>query len=78
MFPGEVSLPSEPLISDIVLPPTGASTSQSTMGVDMMSSLSASERTQGAWEKLLTESGFKIAKWPDSQEYEVIIEAEIA
>ena len=67
------------LIYDIILPPTGASISQSTMDVNMMSLLSASERTQGAWEKLLTEYGFKIIKfWPDPQEYEMIIEAEIA
>ncbi|KAJ5459556.1 S-adenosyl-L-methionine-dependent methyltransferase [Penicillium daleae] len=67
------------LVYDIVLPPTGASISQSTMDVNMMSLLSASERTQGAWEKLLTESGFKIVKfWPDPQQYEMIIEAEIA
>ncbi|CEJ57479.1 hypothetical protein PMG11_06170 [Penicillium brasilianum] len=67
------------LVYDIVLPPTGASISQSTMDVNMMSLLSASERTQGAWEKLLTDSGFKIVKlWPDPQQYEMIIEAEIA
>lgn len=51
------------LIYDIVLPPTGASVSQSVMDVNMMSLLSASERTQGAWEKLLTESGFKIVNF---------------
>jgi hypothetical protein len=63
----------------IVLPPTGAGISQSTMDVNMMSVLSASERTQGAWEKLLAESGFKVVKfWPDPQQYEMIIEAEIA
>jgi hypothetical protein len=67
------------LIYDIVLPPIGASISQSTMDVNMMSLLSASERTQSAWEKLLTDSGFKIVKfWPDPQQYEMIIEAEVA
>lgn len=66
-------------IYDIVLPPTRASISQATMDVEMMSLLSASERTQGAWEKLLTEAGLKIANfWPDPQEYEMIIEAEVA
>ncbi|OKO99643.1 hypothetical protein PENSUB_8296 [Penicillium subrubescens] len=49
------------------------------MDVNMMSLLSASELIQGAWEKLLTESGFKVEKfWPDPQQYEMIIEAEIA
>ncbi|OGM44432.1 O-methyltransferase [Aspergillus bombycis] len=67
------------LIYDIVLPPIGASISQTTMDVEMMSLLSASERTQGAWEKLLTDAGFKIINfWPDPQEYEMIIEAEVA
>ncbi|OJJ83933.1 uncharacterized protein ASPGLDRAFT_58335 [Aspergillus glaucus CBS 516.65] len=66
-------------IYDIVLPPTGASISQATMDVEMMSLLSASERTRGAWEKLLTEAGLKIANfWPDPREYEMIIEAEVA
>lgn len=67
------------LIYDIVLPPVGASISQTTMDVEMMSLLSASERTQDAWQKLLTDAGFKIINfWPDPQEYEMIIEAEIA
>ncbi|KAF9891585.1 hypothetical protein FE257_003596 [Aspergillus nanangensis] len=66
-------------IYDIVLPPTGASISQTTMDVEMMSLLSAAERTQGTWEKLLADSGFNIVKfWPDPQEYEMIIEAEVA
>lgn len=66
------------LIYDIVLPATGASISQTTMDVNMMSLLSASERTQAAWEKLLSDSGFKIANfWPDPQQYEMIIEAEV-
>jgi hypothetical protein len=66
-------------IYDIVLPSTGASISQTTMDVNMMSLLSASERTQDAWEKLLTSAGLKIINfWPDPQEYEMIIEAETA
>lgn len=66
-------------VYDIVLPPTGASISQTTMDVNMMSLLSASERTQDAWEKLLTDAGFKIVNfWPDPQEYEMVIEAEVA
>ncbi|KAJ5585115.1 uncharacterized protein N7459_004915 [Penicillium hispanicum] len=66
-------------VYDIVLPPTGASISQTTMDVEMMSLLSASERTQGNWEALLTDAGFKICNfWPDPQQYEMVIEAEIA
>lgn len=66
-------------IYDIVLPPTGASISQTTMDVEMMSLLSAAERTQGTWTKLLTDAGFKIVNfWPDPQQYEMVIEAEIA
>lgn len=66
-------------VYDIVLPPTGASISQTTMDVNMMALLSASERTQSAWQNLLTASGFKIVKfWPDPQQYEMVIEAEIA
>lgn len=66
-------------VYDIVLPPTGASISQATMDVEMMSLLSAAERTQAAWEKLLTDAGLKIVKfWPDPQQYEMIIEAEVA
>lgn len=66
-------------IYDIVLPPTGASISQTTMDVNMLSLLSASERTQDAWMKLLTDSGFRIVKfWPDPQQYEMVIEAEVA
>ncbi|KAF5677833.1 hypothetical protein FCIRC_6654 [Fusarium circinatum] len=66
-------------VYDIVLPPTGASISQTTMDVQMMSLLSASERTKSQWEELLTGAGFKIVKfWPDPQRYEMLIEAEIA
>ncbi|KAL5360168.1 S-adenosyl-L-methionine-dependent methyltransferase [Aspergillus floccosus] len=66
-------------IYEVVVPPKGASISQATMDVEMMSLLSASERTQAAWEKLLTESGLKIVNfWPDPQEYEMVIETEVA
>ncbi|KAJ5519626.1 Winged helix-turn-helix transcription repressor DNA-binding [Penicillium fimorum] len=66
-------------VYDIVLPPTGASISQATMDVEMMSLLSASERTQSAWTKLLADAGLQIVNfWPDPQQYEMVIEAEIA
>lgn len=66
-------------IYEVVLPPTGASVSQATMDVEMMSLLSASERTQSAWERLLGDAGLKIIRiWPDPQECEMLIEAEVA
>ncbi|KAJ6016241.1 hypothetical protein N7540_010832 [Penicillium herquei] len=66
-------------IYDIVLPPTGASISQTTMDVQMLALLSASERTEGAWKRLLADSGLRVCKfWPDPQQYEMVIEAEIA
>ncbi|KAM0487389.1 hypothetical protein ACHAP7_001902 [Fusarium lateritium] len=66
-------------VYDIVVPPTGASISQTTMDIQMMSLLSASERTKSQWEELLLSAGFKIVNfWPDPQEYEMLIEAEIA
>ncbi|KAJ0416865.1 S-adenosyl-L-methionine-dependent methyltransferase [Aspergillus carlsbadensis] len=75
MTPGYSKL----FVYDIVLPPTGASISQTTMDVNMMSLLSAAERTQAAWETLLTGAGFRIVKfWPDPQQYEMVIEAEVA
>ncbi|KAJ5561303.1 hypothetical protein N7535_004230 [Penicillium sp. DV-2018c] len=67
------------IIYDIVLPLAGASISQATMDVEMMSLLSASERTRGAWIKLLTDAGLRIVNfWPDPQQYEMVIEAGIA
>ncbi|KAJ5730043.1 uncharacterized protein N7483_004551 [Penicillium malachiteum] len=66
-------------IYDIVLPSTGASISQTTMDVQMLALLSASERTEGAWKKLLADAGLRVCKfWPDPQQYEMVIEAEIA
>ncbi|KAM7223204.1 O-methyltransferase domain containing protein [Rhypophila decipiens] len=66
-------------VYDIVLPPKGTSISQATMDVSMMCLLSASERTKSQWETLLTGAGLKIVKfWPDPQEYEMLIECEVA
>ncbi|KAH8591737.1 putative O-methyltransferase [Bisporella sp. PMI_857] len=67
------------LIHDIVLPPTGATTRQAAMDVEMMNLLSAGERTQAQWKKLLTESGFEILKfWTDPRGAEAVIELELA
>ncbi|PYI20164.1 putative O-methyltransferase [Aspergillus violaceofuscus CBS 115571] len=67
------------LIYDIVLPSTKASTVQATMDVQMMSLLSAAERTEADWRRLLTDAGLQVCKfWPDPRQYEMIIEAEVA
>lgn len=66
-------------VYDIVLPERGTSISQSTMDVAMMALLSASERTKEQWERLLTGAGFVIKNfWKDPQEYEGLIECEVA
>jgi len=67
-------------VYDICVPPVGASISQTIMDVNMMSLLSASERTKQQWEDLLTGAGLRIVNfWPDVyQEYEMLIEAEVA
>lgn len=50
-----------------------------TMDVNMMSLLSAAERRKSQWEKLMHGAGCRIvSSWPDPQEYEMLIEAEIA
>lgn len=67
------------LIYDIVLPPMKASISQTTMDVQMMSLLAASERTEEDWRRLITGVGLRICGfWPDPQQYEMVIEVEVA
>ncbi|KAI0408341.1 putative O-methyltransferase [Xylaria palmicola] len=67
------------LIVDIVLPPTGASSIQATMDVEMMAALSAYERTESMWRKLISDSGLKVIKiWQDGRKNECLVEAELA
>ncbi|PWY83807.1 S-adenosyl-L-methionine-dependent methyltransferase [Aspergillus sclerotioniger CBS 115572] len=67
------------LIYDIVLPPMKASMSQTTMDVQMMSLLAASERTEADWRRLITDAGLRICGfWPDPKQYEMVIEVEVA
>ncbi|KAH8879778.1 putative O-methyltransferase [Thozetella sp. PMI_491] len=67
------------LICDVVLPPVGATPTQACMDVGMMAFISGKERTEAAWNAILTESGFKVVKWwPDPRGYETLIEAELA
>jgi len=67
------------LITEIVLPPTGASEFQTVMDVFMMTILSASERTEKAFKNLLEGAGFRVVKfWKDPKGIETVIEAELA
>lgn len=67
------------LICDMVIPPTGATVYQTLMDLNMMAALSACERTEAMWEKLISEAGFKIIKMcRDSRGHEAVIEAELA
>ncbi|KAI1387644.1 putative O-methyltransferase [Hypoxylon trugodes] len=67
------------LICDVVLPPTGTNIYQATMDINMMAHLSAYERSESRWRKLITEAGFNVIKiWMDARRYEGVIEAELA
>ncbi|KAI0434256.1 putative O-methyltransferase [Xylaria sp. FL1042] len=67
------------LIQDMVLPLTGATAIQATMDVEMMAILSARERTEVMWTKLINEAGLKIINiWKDGRGNEGLIEAELA
>ncbi|KAF7352951.1 Demethylsterigmatocystin 6-O-methyltransferase [Mycena venus] len=66
------------LIADVVIPPEGASAMQAAQDLLMMGLLSAGERTEAAWSKLLNTAGFKVVKvWKDSRKMECVIEAEL-
>ncbi|KAJ3577458.1 hypothetical protein NPX13_g3106 [Xylaria arbuscula] len=67
------------LIQDMVLPVTDASAVQTTMDVEMMANVSAYERTEAMWTKLVTDAGLKIIKiWKDGRGNEGLVEAELA
>ncbi|KAI0386350.1 putative O-methyltransferase [Hypomontagnella monticulosa] len=67
------------LICDMVIPPTGATMYQTLLDVNMMACLSACERTEAMWQKLMSEAGFKIVKMSrDNRGHEAVIEAELA
>ncbi|TGJ79974.1 hypothetical protein E0Z10_g8791 [Xylaria hypoxylon] len=67
------------LIVEIVVPLTGASAIQSAMDVEMMALLSAYERTEAMWAKLISDAGLKIIKiWQDGRGNECLVEAELA
>ncbi|TRX95590.1 hypothetical protein FHL15_003548 [Xylaria flabelliformis] len=67
------------LIVDMVLPPTGISSIQAVMDVEMMANVGAYERTEAMWTKLINDAGLKIIKiWPDGRKNECLVEAELA
>ncbi|KAI1651178.1 putative O-methyltransferase [Daldinia loculata] len=67
------------LVCDVVIPPKGASVYQAGMDLNMMALLSACERTEATWRKLINDAGYKINKiWMDPRGYEGVIEAELA
>lgn len=67
------------LICDVVIPPTGASAYQAGMDLNMMSVVSAYERTEAQWRKLINDAGYKVIKiWMDPRGYEGVVEAELA
>lgn len=66
------------LINEIVIPPTGASLFQAVLDVQMMTLLSALERTESHWRELLTRAGFTNLKiFHDDIGLEAVIEAEL-
>ncbi|KAI0554004.1 putative O-methyltransferase [Xylaria curta] len=67
------------LIMDMVLPPTGISSIQAVMDVEMMANVGAYERTEAMWTKLINDAGLKIIKiWQDGRKNECLVEAELA
>lgn len=66
------------LLYENVLPRIGASTYQAMADVTMMCTLSAAERTQVKWERLLLEVDLDVVNiWSDPSSSESIIEAEL-
>lgn len=68
------------LISECVIPATGADPLATGLDLNMMGVFSSRERTEQNWEDLLVKAGFRIVQiWTDTAiSYESIIEAELA
>ncbi|KAJ6516077.1 putative O-methyltransferase [Mycena sanguinolenta] len=67
------------LITDVVIPPEGASSFVAGVDLLMMAMLAGGSRTEAAWVKLLNSAGFKLVKvWKDQLGIECVIEAELA
>ncbi|KAI0966246.1 putative O-methyltransferase [Xylaria arbuscula] len=70
---------SKVLIQDMVLPLTGATAIQTTMDVEMMALVSAQDRTEAQWAKLVDDAGLRLIKiWKDGRGMEGLVEAELA
>lgn len=66
------------VVTDVVVPPSGASAMQATHDLCLMGLLSARERTEKDWRALLGGAGFKVLKvWKDTRGIESVIEAEL-
>ncbi|KAJ5400903.1 hypothetical protein N7465_011392 [Penicillium sp. CMV-2018d] len=65
------------LINDIVIPSTDCSCYQAAMDC-LVLQVSANERTEAVWSKVITDAGLKLVKfYPDGRGYETLIEAEL-
>ncbi|KAJ5509587.1 hypothetical protein N7527_011730 [Penicillium freii] len=65
------------LINDIVIPSTDCSCYQAAMDCFVLQ-VSANERTEAVWSKVITDAGLKLDKiYPDGRGYESLIEAEL-
>ncbi|KAI1458745.1 putative O-methyltransferase [Annulohypoxylon moriforme] len=67
------------LICEIVMPRTGASMYQASLDVSLMANLSAYERTEAEWKKVINEAGLEmVSVTMDPRGFEGVIEVELA
>lgn len=67
------------LICDVVIPPKGASLYQAVQDVSLLHLLSAAERSESRWIKLLKRAHFEVVRfWTHDQSPECVIEAQLA
>ncbi|KAK2600778.1 hypothetical protein N8I77_010286 [Diaporthe amygdali] len=67
------------LICDVVIPPKGASLYQAVQDVSLLHLLSAAERSEERWIKLLKRAHFEVVRfWTHDQSPECVIEAQLA
>lgn len=67
------------LLSDTVIPMTGADLAASSADITLMHAHSAKERTERDWVKLLGQAGLTVMKiWRDRATAHCVIEAELA
>lgn len=67
------------LINEMVVPASNPSSWATSIDLTMLALVAAKERTEGEWQTLLGESGFKVVKiWREDHATEAVIEAEVA